>query len=40
MGSLCAGFFLDKIPSEAFVPIAITILIFWFKSRDSEKEKK
>ena len=37
MGSLCAGFFLGIVPSEAFVPIAAAITVFWFESGKVEK---
>lgn len=32
------GFFLDKIPTETFAVFATGLIIYWFKSRDSEKK--
>ena len=34
------GFFLDKITSEAFFGFATGLIVYWFKSRDNEKEKE
>ena len=34
------GFFLGKIPSEAFVGVAVTVVLYWFKTKDEEKLHK
>ncbi len=34
-----AGFFLDKIPVEAYLPIMGGIITWWFSSRDQDKGK-
>ena len=31
------GFFMDKISSEAYITIMAVAIIYWFKSRDTEK---
>jgi len=33
------GFFVGLVPSEAFVPFATGLVVYWFKSRDEEKSK-
>jgi hypothetical protein len=33
--SICAGFFLGKIPQDAFLPMAGMVLSFWFQSRSN-----
>ena len=35
-----AGFFLGKIDAVAFFGFATGLIIFWFKSRDSSKDKE
>ena len=34
-----AGFFTDKIDAIAFFGFATGLIVWWFKSRDSDKEK-
>ena len=36
--SVTVGFFLDKITSEAFFGFATGLVVWWFKTRDDEKE--
>jgi len=38
MGGLTIGFFLGKVPTDAYVPIIAMTMIYWFKSRDEEKK--
>ena len=33
------GFFVKLIPSEAYVPFATGLIVYWFKARDEEKNK-
>ena len=33
------GFFLQMVSPEVYVPLVTMTLIYWFKSRDDEKEK-
>jgi len=35
--ALTIGFFLDKVPSEAYVPLMAMVIAWWFRSRDEEK---
>lgn len=37
MGGVLAGFFMDKLPAEAFIGIASVAITWWFKSRDETK---
>jgi len=37
-GAFVAAFFKGLIPAEAFCSVAVTVIIWWFKSRDTEKE--
>jgi len=32
--------FVDKLPIEAFIGIATTVIIWWYKSRDEEKASR
>lgn len=34
---ITGGFFLDKIPAEAYIGIMAMAITWWFKSRDEEK---
>lgn len=34
----CYGFLAEMITAEVFVPTAVSILTWWFKSRDEEKK--
>lgn len=34
----CYGFVVNMITAEVFVPTAVSILTWWFKSRDEEKK--
>lgn len=36
-GGLIAGFFVDKIPTEVFAPVAVGAIVWWYTSRDKEK---
>ena len=31
------GFFIGKIEAQVYVPFATGLIVYWFKSRDSEK---
>ena len=35
--SLCVGFFVRLIPLEAFIPTAVFVVVWFFKSEDEEK---
>ena len=37
---LTAGFFMGMVPSSAYVPCMITIILYWFQTRDKEKAKE
>lgn len=39
-GAMTAGFFLGKVPGEAFIAFATGLIVFWFRSRDVEKGGK
>ena len=39
MGGLTAGFFMDKIESQAYVLAVGVAVTWWFKSRDAEKQE-
>ena len=39
VAGITAGFFMDKISPEAYLTIMAVTIIYWFKSRDSEKMK-
>ena len=39
-GGITAGFFLGMIPVEAYLPVMAIAITWWFKSRDSAKEKE
>lgn len=34
------GFYADKISAEAYLGLVTAIVIWWFKSRDDEKNKR
>jgi len=36
---ITAGFFLDKISTDAFIGIMAAAITYWYKSRDEEKLK-
>ena len=38
IGSAIAGFFINKIGSEAFMALVTGLAVWWFKSRDEEKK--
>jgi len=33
VGTACAGFFMDKIPADTFVPLVTAATAFWFAAR-------
>ena len=35
--AVTVGFFTGKIEVEVFVPFATGLIVYWFKSRDTEK---
>jgi len=37
--ALTIGFFLDKVPQEAYVPLMATVIAYWFRARDEEKRQ-
>ena len=39
VAGITAGFFMDKIPAEAYLTIMAVTIIYWFKSRDESKQE-
>ncbi len=37
---ITAGFFMDKITSDAYIGLMAVTVAWWFKSRDEEKRSK
>ncbi|MDD5353265.1 MAG: hypothetical protein PHS93_08915 [Candidatus Omnitrophica bacterium] len=37
MGGLIVGFFMNKIPPDAYLAIASVAITWWFTSRDNDK---
>ena len=33
------GFFIKTVPADVFIPFATGLIIYWFKSRDEEKQR-
>ena len=39
-GAMIWGFVAEKVGTVAFATFATGLIVYWFKSRDEEKEKK
>jgi len=39
VGAMTIGFFSKVIEAQVYVPFATGLIVYWFKSRDEEKEK-
>jgi len=37
--AMVVGFFLGYVETQVFAPFATGLIIFWFKSRDSDKDR-
>ena len=35
--ALTIGFFINKVPAEAYVPLMAMVVTYWFRARDEEK---